>query len=340
MKSTAKERSDNVERAAAEWLMRRNGGLSPEQQAQLEGWLAADPANRAAFGELDSAWHVLSFPLAAGRAAEAKCQLRAWSRARQRTRRRITALASGVALVVVVALGSLRAPSGGVSAEASVNSMVRARPNVQTLPDGSTVELNANAQIVVEFTEKLRVVTLQRGEAHFVVAKNPSRPFVVSAGGVTVRAVGTAFVVRHADAEVDVLVTEGQVAVARVDPEGYAGLSEQSILLATGECVQMPVDPTRAPVVAPKPLSAEEIALALAWRGQRVEFTRTPLADAVALFNRQNRLRIELADAGTAQIEISGIFWADDPESFTRLIEAGFNVNARRSGDVITIGSR
>ena len=54
---------------------------------------------------------------------------------------------------------------------------------------------------------------LVRGEAHFVVAADASRPFVVSAGAVSVRAVGTEFVVRYSAREIGVLVTEGRVAV-------------------------------------------------------------------------------------------------------------------------------
>jgi transmembrane sensor len=56
-------------------------------------------------------------------------------------------------------------------------------------------------------------VVLERGEAHFQVAKNPARPFVVVARGVEIRAVGTAFSVGLESTRVEVLVTEGQVAV-------------------------------------------------------------------------------------------------------------------------------
>ena len=62
----------------------------------------------------------------------------------------------------------------------------------RALDDGTVVELNGGAEIEVQFTAAERRLRLVRGEAHFQVAKNPLRPFVVEAGGVAVRAVGTA----------------------------------------------------------------------------------------------------------------------------------------------------
>ena len=63
----------------------------------------------------------------------------------------------------------------------------------------------------------------------------------------------------------------------------------------------------------------------------RVEFTNTPLNDIVALFNRQNRVQLALGDPALADIRISGVFWADDPEGFSRLIESSAGLQAIRT---------
>jgi transmembrane sensor len=65
------------------------------------------------------------------------------------------------------------------------------------LPDGSTVVLNAGSKIYYnkDFNGPLREVTLF-GEAFFDVAKNPNRPFIVHAGGINIKVLGTAFNVR------------------------------------------------------------------------------------------------------------------------------------------------
>ena len=50
-------------------------------------------------------------------------------------------------------------------------------PDRRTLPDGSVIELNAGAEIAVNFTPAQRGVRLLRGEALFAVAHNPGSPF-------------------------------------------------------------------------------------------------------------------------------------------------------------------
>lgn len=329
--------TSTIEDAASEWLVRRNGGLSPAENSRFAAWLAADRRHRDALAELEAVWSTLSFPGQIGRAEEAKLQLAA--RAAGRGRRRLAA--AGAALLLVVAgtmclrMGDVAFPSRAIAASVTL------RPNTQTLPDGSTAELNAGAAIAVEYSPELRAVRLLRGEALFAVAKNPARPFVVTVGAVTVRAVGTAFVVRHGADDVGVLVTEGKVAVRRAEMASAAGApATEPIFVTAGGRVEMPADVLRAPKIAPDALSAAEMAAALAWRGRRVEFTHTTLAEAVALFNRQNTLQIVVADAAVARTAISGIFWSDDPEGFVRLLEPGFALEATRVGRTITLSAR
>ena len=326
-----------IEDAAAEWWVRRNGGLAAAEAKQLEAWLSADVRHRAALAELEAAWSTISFPGQVGRANEAKQALQ--TRAARRGRRR---WAMAGAVLLIVSLGLVGLGIGRISTrERAPVVTVTPRPNTQTLPDGSVVELNAGAEIAVEFSPEVRAVRLVRGEALFAVTKNPTRPFVVSAGAVTVRAVGTAFAVRQGHAEVGVLVTEGKVAVERAGAgEGANASAVPPIFVTAGGRVAMPADVAQTPPIAPAALSAAEIAEALAWRGRRMEFTRTTLAEAVALFNRQNTVQIVVADAAAARLAISGIFWADDPEGFVRLLESGFGLEATRAGRTVTLRAR
>jgi ferric-dicitrate binding protein FerR (iron transport regulator) len=135
--------------------------------------------------------------------------------------------------------------------EPTAGSTVVRRPDVQKLPDGTRVELNAGTEFVVEFTPGVRAVRLVRGEALFAVPKNPARPFVVGAGAVSVRAVGTAFAVRHGAAVVGVLVTEGRIAVERTggDVVSETGVSVPLFVSACGKA-EMPSDVSRVPLLA------------------------------------------------------------------------------------------
>lgn len=90
-----------------------------------------------------------------------------------------------------------------------------------TLADGSTVDLNARSRLRVEFARKERRVELLEGQALFQVAKDKNRPFIVSSGDATVRAVGTQFDVNRRSNGTTVTVLEGRVAVysaARLEP--------------------------------------------------------------------------------------------------------------------------
>ncbi|MCC5024968.1 MAG: FecR domain-containing protein [Candidatus Synoicihabitans palmerolidicus] len=88
------------------------------------------------------------------------------------------------------------------------------------LDDGSNLLLNRDSEIAVRFAPDQRLVDLRHGEAHFKVAHDTTRPFVVAAGGLHIQAVGTAFNVRYmADQLIEVLVTEGTVRVTRTDAD-------------------------------------------------------------------------------------------------------------------------
>jgi transmembrane sensor len=82
-----------------------------------------------------------------------------------------------------------------------------------TLPDGSTVDLNARSKLRLEFTKDERRVELLDGQALFQVAKDKNRPFIVASGDATVRAVGTQFDVDRKAGGTTVTVIEGRVAV-------------------------------------------------------------------------------------------------------------------------------
>jgi transmembrane sensor len=147
---------------------------------------------------------------------------------------------------------------------------------------------------------------------------------------------------------VGVLVTEGRVAVE----SSGSGIAKHAVASSLPRSPPKPIylDAGRSIAVtaerfseAPppvKPVTAEEIGAALAWRGERLEFTRMPLSDVVVLFNKRNRIQLSVADRAAATIPISGIFWAGDSEDFVRLLEAGLVVRAERSADKILLSSR
>jgi transmembrane sensor len=213
----------------------------------------------------------------------------------------------------------------------------------ETLPDGSVLDLNRGAHIVVQFSPAERRVLLVQGEAQFAVAKNPARPFVVRAGGVDVRAIGTAFNVKLAGPNLEVLVTEGTVHVSQqTSPSPAAATSAGApapVVLAALTAGQRTVIPV-VPVIAPPlvvPASTREIAQLLEWQPRLLDFESTPLAEVVETFNRRNSLRLVLADDDLRALPIVASIRSDNVEGFVRLLEGTVGVRADRSstGEIV-----
>ncbi len=260
----------------------------------------------------------------------------------QQRRRRLVAM--GVGLVVMgLATVSWHDHRAGRVAEVLPASAIVLSPARQVLPDGSIAELNGDADLVVEFSDTLRRVTLRRGEAYFEVAKNAARPFVVSAGGVDVRAVGTQFSVAARPDAVDVLVTEGRIAVENngITPASAAGpdAARFAVLVDAGQRARVPLADDARPLAVPQvqDVAGSGIDAQLAWRIPRVEFSRTPLVEVATIFRRYAGVRITFSESAMAGLELSGVLRADNVDSLLQVLEAEFRIRAERRGSDILL---
>lgn len=207
----------------------------------------------------------------------------------------------------------------------------------QTLPDGTRVDLASGAAITVEFTAGSagpRRVALGRGRVHFAVAKDPARPFVVDAGGVEVRAVGTAFTVDLDARAVDVLVTEGRVAIAQPVATG-AGSRAAAVPTLVEAGSRVIVDRVvAAPAPAEVAASAAEPAQS---RAPRIVLSGMPLSKVVAIFNQHATVPLEIADASLETLELSGVLRADNTTTLRQLLREQFGVIDEERGNRIVL---
>jgi transmembrane sensor len=248
---------------------------------------------------------------------------------------------TGGALALAFAGGALwqmrpMVEAGAEHPAAGFNTLAVIPPRSQILPDGSVVELRDNAEIAVTFTERFRRVALVRGAAHFAVARNPARPFIVSARGVEVRAVGTAFAVDSSAQAIEVIVTEGKVAVAALPAAGSQTEGEHKVLASISAGHRTVVQPDSVAAEVEK-LDEDAMGVSLAWRIPRIEFSKTPLAQVVAELNRHNRTQLVLADEPASHFEISGALRADRLDALVEMLAADFGMQADRSVDRIVL---
>ncbi len=326
--------------AAARWLARRDRGLTAAEQDAYLQWLRENPAHGEAISQLEKTWSKLD-ALTEWRpkhSTQPNPDLLAVSAPRTEAAPapratmisfRVAALTLAAAAAVAAVVFVRRAPAPAPVAQPTLTAHgVNVTPLSErlTLADGSVVELNRGGRIEPAFTAGERRVRLVRGEAHFTVTKNPARPFVVEAGTVAVRAVGTAFDVLRAESSVEVLVTEGKVHVERpalAAPTPVEKGERAVVDTRTG---------TAVPVVTR--VTAAEIEQALTWEGVRLQFTEQPLSEVVAEFNLRNRQQLAVGDEETGRLRVSGNnFRADNVEGFVRLLEQSFGVTAERRDD-------
>jgi transmembrane sensor len=193
------------------------------------------------------------------------------------------------------------------------------------LADGTRVTLDTLSRVSVRYGSDTRLVSLEAGEALFEVAKDPGRPFIVQAGNVHVRAVGTAFVVdRRSDASVDVIVTHGVVDVWR-----EAGSPEPAVRVAAHK--RLVTTPVQA--AQPAELTAAQLAGAVAWENGVIDLNGRTIGEAAAEFNRYNAHAIVIRDPALASQTVVGQFQATDPVAFVTAAAAMLDAHVRIDGD-------
>lgn len=299
----------SITEAAADWAVRlQAGGLSAVEQAQLAQWQAADPRHPEALAFARQTWEALGeLRLDPELAGTAPPRRQAGRPAAHRVRRRrlLPRVASAAVLVLAVALGWLQGPQALLYLQADYLTGKGQVRSVQ-LADGSTVELDSDSAIGLDFSDEKRQVQLLAGSAVFDVAPmvgEEKRPFIVRSAGGQTRALGTRFVVgRESDQQAWVGVLQHSVAVS-LDAPAQGGTGEQ--VVQQGQSVRY--DP-QSGVVA---LDGLDLQRATSWRRGVLVFDRQPLGVVVERLNRYRPGRVVLANRALAQRQVSAVFRLD-----------------------------
>lgn len=329
-----------LEEEAATWVWRLDDeDVSPEVHARFEQWLRRDPRHRRAFEELGGVWQSLDELAEAKRdekvatfvAEERRLYATAVPKPARGRLRRWAPWAMAASLAVMV--GSLSWYQRGNESQTLATAVGQQRS--ATLADGSVVQLNTNTILETRFTRGQRVVHLEKGEATFTVARNPDRPFLVYAGNMVVRAVGTEFNVRIRETQdVEVIVTEGKVEVAPTAgvPTQAVAAAPESVVAASSELTAgQRFEATAASPVAQ--ITPAAVSNTLAWREGAIVFDGVPLVNAIAELNRYTDTRLVVADASIHGLRVGGRFRTGDVDGFLKALTRAFPVTTRRTSD-------
>jgi transmembrane sensor len=300
---------DDPQDIAVDWVLReREGRLSRREQAELDAWLAADPAHAAAYRE-------------AGALSAELSGLKLPRRARQPRaagKRRFAAAAGGAvaAMALALVLGDL---SLYLASDYRTGAGETRRV---TLEDGSRVELGAGSAIALHFEPERRRVALLGGEAWFDVAPDAARPFVVEAAEGSVTALGTPFDVALDRAGARVTVTEHRVSVASGGKVVVAEEGEETSF-ARGAGAGAP--------------AAANVAKRTAWRRGKLIVEDEALGDVLAMLGRYHRGHVYCSRRDICARRVTGVYLTDDPQQALADIETALGLSAYRLSNYLIV---
>ena len=325
---------------AAEWAVRLMDRMNAKDRQELSTWLAADPLNGKAIEGIVSAWQSVDhYAASAQMMALRECALaegRGLQHLRHSRQRKFGWLVAAALLLSIAggALWQLLTPqvfATGLGERRTV-----------ALSDGSRISLDASTIVQYAYSRDKRQLWLKQGRAKFDVAKDPLRPFSVSAANKMV--VGTSFSVERIENQVRVVLYDGHVAVLEASGKNEprpidVGPKEVPVdrLLSIGNELILPA--AKPAGVAFEPVSIEPIdaGRSLSWESGLLVFEDEPLQLAIDRMNRYAKRQLVITDPAIARLRISGVFRAGDTAALVEGLAAAFGIQARQGTETISL---
>jgi transmembrane sensor len=181
------------------------------------------------------------------------------------------------------------------------------------LPDGTLVWLNSGSTLKYpqSFTRRKRQVELL-GEAYFEVAHDPSHPFIVNAGDIDLRVLGTKFnVMAYPDEDhVSATLEQGKVSVERVNDERKASWL---CYLEPGEHA---VYTKEKGTISKSLIRTDKYT---SWKDGKLIFRNDPLEEVIIRLERWYNVEIEIA--GDHRLPETPYTLTIEDESITQVLE-------------------
>ena len=332
---------------AAAWIAQLDSGrCSAADEAALREWCLRSDANRDALRRLGAIWSELDELAALPSRLAIQPQQQAPAPA-PRLRWRPSWATYATVAVLAVLIGAMvwtgRIPGiGAGNSPVQIYATQIGELKTIALADGSIARLNTDTLLEIGYRADERRVRVVKGEAMFEVTKDVERPFIVAAAATTVRAVGTQFAVHLArDEGVEVVVSEGQVELARAQSDGSGSAQPIAISrLRPGQVARVAAAatvPVRIQTIDPG-----ELARRLSWTTGMLEFRGEPLEGVIAEVGRYTPLKIEIRDPQLRTLPVGGRFRVGDTQALFDALENGFGATVVREGDevIITLDNR
>jgi ferric-dicitrate binding protein FerR (iron transport regulator) len=306
------------------------GEATPEEIRELAQWVKKDPANASLFSGFQRSWEAYEHAK-----LESSIDLdNEWRQFQSRVPQTRSAPNPAAhanrfltwSLRIAAAILIIAAPTffiyNYLTKTTNQELVARAGKVEQTLPDGTIVTLNEGASLSYpsRFQKSERRVRLE-GEAWFEVAHDQTSPFIVEAGSVMIKVVGTSFLVntRTMKNTREVILATGLVEVSHVNA------TLPAVLLHPGEKEES--DPLGTEIRK----SANMDINFLSWKTGRLVFNNTPLNEVVALLTRVYHKSVILAYPGLSNCRLTATFDRQSLESVFNVLAATLDLNVRET---------
>ena len=307
-----------------------SGEAGENQIAELSSWLRQSEENRDVFEDFRKAWHALGEDLVLESIdidrewyeLESRLSLgKKVEMGRRRTLRIVTRIAAAVLLVLTIGF-LLRNIIFG--ADKTIEVLAQNQVIETTLPDGSTITLNQGSSL--QYPKNIdqndtRTVELE-GEAHFQVAHNPEKPFIVSAGDMRVEVLGTSFYVNTngPDGKVQVILIDGSVALYHKDTPG-----DRTILKP---CEQAEATPENKEISVNN--TFEEYFMV--WKTRSMSFENERLDRVISIVSKAYNIPITLSNPASGNCRLSVSFEDQTLESVLTVLESTLDLEIKKDG--------
>lgn len=213
------------------------------------------------------------------------------------------------------------------------------------LADGTQVWINAGSRLIYPevFATKKREVTLE-GEAFFEVTKNPHWPFLVHAGKITVKVLGTRFNVKayKEDADIQTTLISGRVQVVlNDDPDKQITLSPHEKLTV--------INPVKSNLnkeavsnelryqVQELPATVNNSFIETAWLDNKLVLNNDDFENVAHMLERKYNVHIYFNDTALKQERVTGVFEKEDIQQVLDVLKMTTGFTYKMEGNTIRL---
>ena len=314
------------------------GETSPDDNARVEAWLAADPANRHFYNHFQLIWRESRHLYDNFNATDEQTDA-AWQKFRQRVQRpthlqavkgasdpgqrpvRINRSTWTRVAAVFLLVASITSILYLTRNAADRQFAATTTPLTDTLPDGSLITLNKRSDISYPANFKKQRTVRLKGEAFFKIAPDKEKPFKVYTDNVTITVLGTSFNVRNKENTTEIIVESGLIRVTDSLHDVIVHPSEK-LILHKGD----------------SSLTKEGTTSQLYKYYRTKEFIcdNTPLPQLAASLEEAYDVKIVI-DPSLRNLQINTIFRNQSLDQILNIIQETFGIRATRSGSQITL---